>query len=288
MFFARAGRAGIDSRADRAPELAPLSEAKICVFGLGCLGAPSTLEFARCGVKELQIVDPDFVDPAASGRWPLGLHVAGLSKAKALVEFIRQHYPYTKVMDHPFAVGGVRDLRDPGDSAQTIMKRITEGASLIYDATAEVGVQHYLSDYARELRIPYVAVEGTHGGWGGLVMRVVPGETAGCWMCLQTYLYDPKPPHIELPPNSPTGTVQPIGCADPTFTGAGFDLAQVALTGVRTAVSTICGSVPNGYPPQDWDVTIISLRDKQGNLIPPTFDKFNLDRHPECPRCNQT
>ncbi len=40
----------------------------------------------------------------------------------------------------------------------------------------------------------------------------------------------------------------PRGCADPTFTGAGFDVATIALQGVRLVVGTLAGSIPGGYP----------------------------------------
>ena len=56
----------------RIPELKPLREKTVAVFGLGCLGAPSVLEFARAGVECIRLVDFDVVDPATGVRWPLG------------------------------------------------------------------------------------------------------------------------------------------------------------------------------------------------------------------------
>ena len=40
-YLIRSGRAGIDAVQVRVPELAPLRDKRIAVFGLGCLGAPS-------------------------------------------------------------------------------------------------------------------------------------------------------------------------------------------------------------------------------------------------------
>jgi molybdopterin/thiamine biosynthesis adenylyltransferase len=287
VFFARAGRVGRKSQAERAPELAPLQAATICVFGLGCLGAPSTMEFARCGVGKLRVIDYDFVDPATIGRWPFGLHAAGLHKAAVLVNAITQDYPFTEVMGFNGPIGAVRDpdKDKDGKSALAFLNEVTEGASLIYDATAEIGVQHFLSDFAAELGVPYVGVDATAGGWGGRVVRVVPGSTAGCWMCFQTATNDGTIPE---PPMHPNGEIQPVGCADPTFVGAGFDMVQVALTGVRTAVSTLCAGTTGGYPAADWDVTIVSLRNDDGKLIPPLFQGYRLERHEACSRCNQT
>jgi hypothetical protein len=41
-------------------------------------------------------------------------------------------------------LGAVRDPHDEGQSDVDLMEQITAGTSLIYDAAAEVGLQHYL------------------------------------------------------------------------------------------------------------------------------------------------
>lgn len=284
VFFARAGRAGPTDVAQRIPELAPLQNATIAVFGLGTLGAPSVMEFARSSVKELHLVDYDFVDPATICRWPLGLQSVGLHKAAALMEAIARDYPFTDVTGFNYYLGAVRSLDGSGESAASIMQKVTENASLIYDATAEVGIQQYLSDYAASLGIPYIGVDATPGGWGGRIVRIRPGTDSGCWMCYRLALWHKI---IEEPPMHPNGEIQPVGCADPTFTGAGFDMVQIALAAVRLAVSTLCAGSPNGYPAADWDVMTISLRSPDGGLIAPQFRAHNLERHPECSRCNQ-
>ncbi len=76
--------------------------------------------------------------------------------------------------------------------------------------------------------------------------------------------------------------MQPRGCADPTFTGAGFDVAEVALNGVRLAVSTLAGGLGDAYPDAEWDVAIISFRDEHGRRIAPRWQTFKLRRHPRC------
>lgn len=284
VFFARAGRAGPNDVAQRMPELAPLRLATISVFGLGCLGAPSVMEFARCSVKELRILDYDVVDPATICRWPLGLQSAGLPKAAALMEAIGRDYPFTEVTGFNYHLGAVRNPDGSGPSAESVMRPATENASLIYDATAEVGIQQYLSDYAAALGIPYIGVDATPGGWGGRIVRIRPGTDADCWMCYRLALWHKI---IDEPPMHANGEIQPVGCADPTFTGAGFDMVQIALAGVRLAVSTLCAGTVSGYPAADWDVMTIALRSPDGGLIPPQFRAYHLERHPECSRCNQ-
>jgi hypothetical protein len=252
----------------------------VAQVGVGCLGGPSALEFARAGVAELRVLDDDWIEPGTTVRWPLGLGVAGRLKAEVVSGFIRENYPYTKVNAYRRRLGGIRI--SGGISDQEVLAELTDGASLIYDASAEFGVQYMLSEYARKREIPYIAVMGTNGGWGGWVVRIRPRQTAGCWACFQSLrFYDNFPG----PPAAPAGEFQPVGCSSPTFTGASFDLTHVALQGVRVAVSTMCAGDESGYPSTDWDLAVVSLRSPDGQLIAPTVQTLALPRHPRCPVC---
>lgn len=284
-YFSRAGRAGPQDMHVRAPELEPLRSRTVALFGLGCVGAPSAIELARAGIGELRILDHDTIDAGTISRWPLGLSVAGRKKVSVMAEWIRRDYPHTKIVEYDHAVGGARfgDLtRAPAD--EEILRKMTAGAALIYDATAEIGIQHFLTDLAREQKIPYIAATGTYGGWGGKVVRIGADPKNGCWLCYRNWMEEGR---IVEPPEKLDAEVQPAGCGDPTFTGAGFDLAQVAMTGVRTAVSTLCTAQPSGYPATNWDVLTIAYRSSDGSLIPPLFAHYTIDKHPKCPRCQQ-
>ena len=83
-----------------------------------------------------------------------------------------------------------------------------------------------------------------------------------------------------------SGRVQPTGCGDPTFIGAGFDLAELALTGARVVVSTLCEGIPGGYPEAEWDVGVLALRDTAGRLIAPVWSTHALRKHPRCQSCS--
>ena len=279
-YLARVGRAAPNDIVERAPELRPLRTKTISIIGLGCIGAPSALEFARAGAGELRIVDHDFVDPATTVRWPRGLTVAGLSKAQVLEQIIAADHPYTSVRAWPQRVG------HPNEGASDdweLVDELMEGSHLIYDASAESAVQQFLATEARRRGVPYVAVFGTDGGWGGTVVRIRPQRTEGCWLC---YQYGRASGDIPAPAHEGREQpFQPEGCADPTFTGAGFDLAEMALSGVRLAVSTLSEGVGGGYPETDWDIGVLSLRDENGRLIPPAWSTHPLRRHPLCPAC---
>jgi molybdopterin/thiamine biosynthesis adenylyltransferase len=286
LFFARAGRAGPRDIAERMPELSPLRRHTISVFGLGALGAVSAMEFARAEVGELRLLDRDHVDPGTVGRWVFGLQVAGLFKAPVIADAIRRDYPFTKAKPYVHCLGAVRDIDDAQHmlGEQSIMNEMTEGTSLIYDATAEIGVQQFLSDYASQRTIPYVSVDASPGAWGGRIVAIVPDTTQGCWMCYQHALDDGS---IIDAPKDCSDDVQPAGCAEPTFTGAGFDLSQIALTGVRTVAAILCGGIEGAYPALRWDIITIAFRDSHGHAIVPQFHSYNLKRHPQCPCCNR-
>lgn len=280
-FYVRAGRAGASDLSVRVPELAPLRDCTVSVFGLGALGSPAVLELAKAGLGELRVVDCDVVDPGTSVRWSLGLSVAGLPKDEVLSDFIGQNYPFTKVVHFRHRIGGTRSANDcaamPAD--QEIIHKMTAGTSAILDATAEVGVQHLLSDIAREEGVTLVGVDATFGGWGGNICRIRPD---GCWMCYRQACLNG---YVMPPPADPNGSVQPAGCADPTFTGSSFDLGLIALTAARVVVSTLCEGRSEGYPTCDHDVITISLRAEGGGFQLPSFKGYTLTPQEGCPRC---
>jgi len=274
-YFARPVRAGAEDLRARAPELIGLPNKTIAQFGLGCIGAVSAVEFAKAGVGVLRVVDHDVVEAGTVLRWYLGLPTAGHGKTDVIANFIRTHYPLTKVGVLSARIGSTAGER-------AAIERLMAGVDLVYDATAETGVSYFLADLARHAGVPYVGVSGTQGGWGGNVVRLRSDGRSGCWYCLDRAKTDERIPPA---PHDARGDVQPAGCADPTFTGAGFDLATVALTGVRTAIATLLEG-EGGYPGVPSDVTVIAFRDAEGRLIQPNFAGFDLPPYPDCPACS--
>lgn len=274
--FIRALRAGPEDFQSRVPELSPLARKKVAVFGLGCLGAPSALEFARNGVGELRLLDMDYVEPGSTVRWPLGLPAFGRQKSQALREHIAQHYPYLKVAAEDLMIGNPSAVTQEME----VLERILDGVDLVYDATAEWGLNVMLAHFANERKIPYVWVSTTNGVWGGMTGRIAPGRTEGCFSCFGYHINDGT---IVLPHEMPGTLVQPIGCADPTFTGASFDSEIISLTGVRLAVSTLCADTEGAYPDLPWDIGVVNFRDKDGVPQVPSWINLRLMRHPSCP-----
>ncbi|MNR35744.1 hypothetical protein D3C85_1536110 [compost metagenome] len=115
-------------------------------------------------------------------------------------------------------------------------------------------------------------------------MRAGQGITEGCWMCFQHGLFDGTYP---TPPADINGSIQTAGCGDITFTGASFELSNIASSGVRLAVSTLCAN-EEGYDKMDVDIGILALVDDNQSPILPQWSSHQLVIHPQCPYCNKT
>lgn len=282
-YLARAYRAGRSDIADRVPNLAPLRQKKVLVIGAGGLGAPSAIEFAKAGVGTLWLVEFDAVEPGNAPRWPLGYQAIGQHKLGAVGNLIRSQWPYTQVELSSWRIGMVRggDEVPPEWEALAVM---TNEVDLLFDATAEVGVNYYLSELAKDLGVPHIVVSTTEGGWGGRIVRFGPGSDSPCWTCLMHHIEDGTIPPPPADPDAATGTVHPAGCTEPTFTGTGFDVASVALSGVRLAVATLCGGEADAYPPANWDLANLEFRSAD-EALPASSTTYELRQHPNCEPC---
>lgn len=216
-------------------------------------------------------MDFDYVQLGNLPRWFLGFSAVGWPKAVAMAGYITDNYPFVSAKYYFHRLGSNIDGQ--------VLPDALEGVDLILDATAEWCVNHYLSDLAKQRGIPYVWATGTPGSQGGIVGRVVPNQTKGCWKCFQRHLVDKT---IPCPAQEIVPDVQPVGCFHPTFTGTGFDMDHVALAAVRLVVSTLCAGQNGAYPDFDWDVGVLNLWDASNLPIAPKWSTHQLHKHRNC------
>lgn len=275
IYLARPDRGASTDLLARVPRLSPLKNKKVSIVGLGALGSVCAGQLARAGVGSLALLDHDTVDAGTIPRWLFGWPAIGHYKAHALAGYLKRHYPFVDVepilyrLGHPYV--------EPAQAEQALAAMF-DHADLILDCAAEFTVSHYLATIASERGIPYVWATGTPGSWGGIVGRVVPGKTPGCWKCFRRHQAAgayPEPAFDDGP------GVQPVGCFSPTFTGSGFDMDHVALAAVRMSVATLCAGVESAYPEFDWDVGTVDLW-RHGLPIAPRWATYSLQRHPDC------
>lgn len=282
-FLVRGGRSGTQDLLGRNPSLVGLHTKTIAMFGLGCLGGPSAMEFARSGVGKLRLLDDDYVEPSTTVRWPFGLHMAaGIDKSPMLKYAIAADYPFTEVDAFVTRLGKAvwPPIDPPGQREKDIIKMMVDGADLIFDATAEFTINNMLAGIASDYRIPYIAISGTPGMWGGCIIRILPGDEEPCWNCIWHAFNEglmPRP-FADLK----NGLVAPEGCSAPTFSGTSFDASVISSGGVRLAISTLMEGLKDGYPSTPWNVAVINLRNEHGHVIPPTWQVFKPTQHHNC------
>lgn len=281
-FLIRAMNAGEADLAQRVPQLKVMRDRRATVIGLGALGGPGSLALARASIGHLVLVDGDFVEAGTVVRWPIGLPAAGQGKFDTLHGVIGTHYPYTSVSGCTWRFGGPR--RDGNDEDalyddDEVLDRVLADTNLVFDASANVALNHVLADVTWQRKIPLVVVSATAGAWGGMVVRIENGRTA-CWSCFNAKLGNAIP----LPPEdtSDDGSVVPTACSDMTFTGAGFDLTPVVDEAVRMSVARLCEG-GGGYPPVNWDVAVLALRNPDGSPCPATWTTYTLEPNVDCP-----
>lgn len=274
---------------ERVPELSALQDKTVAVIGLGCVGAPSVLSLARSGVRRLRILDCDDVSPSTTCRWPLGMQYVTSPKMMGLSGFLGANYPFTEVLfdflptlQKGKVLGSVNLGEVKGHYDQVaLVDRFLDGVDLIYDASSEDGITHMLSDYAKERQIPLVIASSSLGGHGGEVLRILPEEETGCFVCYYLWRRDGK---IPRPPQNVNAAIQPVGCGDVTFHASDFDVGEIALAGVRMAASILCKNMSGGYPWNKDDVGILGMR-HDGFSVFPQWEGFSLPPHPECGCC---
>lgn len=286
-YLAKPAYISTDAKRDRAPRLLPLTDKTVAITGLGALGSFVAVELARAGIKRLQLLDFDIVDPPTTVRWPLGISAAGVLKTEALQNFLAENYPFTEVVTFSKKIGSTRiegnehEVFDPEPNDQ-LLNSLLADTDLLLDATAEEGVNNFLSRRCIRKKLPHVVIYATPGAWGGVVMRWLPETTEGCWNCMKHWQNDNED---LVPPVDDQGLVQPPGCADITFTGSSFDLQNISLAAVRMVVSILCSKADSGYPLLQWDWAVLRLVDSDRNPIPPTWNEQKLKRHPNCNYC---
>jgi molybdopterin/thiamine biosynthesis adenylyltransferase len=244
--------------------------------GAGALGGVIATELANAGLGHLHLIDGDVVDPATFCRQVGTLQLAGLPKANAIAAELALHSPHTTVVPDPLRIGNA--LNPSGEHEH--WSALVQDADLVIDATANPAASRYLAALAAATGTAFLHASATAGGHGGLVARIRPGRTAGCWACLAHHRADHT---IPTPPSAADGLVHPARCTQPTFTGTGTDLRSVALHAARLAIATLIDGQPGAYPDFTDDVHIASLFDTDGHAMPVRWYSTGLPRHRACP-----
>lgn len=268
----RSGPAGRADLAARVPSYLPLSSKRVLLVGAGAIGSALALHLARAGLGALVIVDADILEPGNIVRHAASLHSVGWPKAIATGVLAHDVAPFSEVTCFTQSVGAIRD---PEAAAAASPLDDLAGFHLVIDASADLGVQRFLAARAREAGIAYQFLEASNGGWGAMTALLTPRST-WCYSCYEWHKSD----NLDLlPAAAPSPFVQPIGCAQPTFTGAAFDLEEVSLHAARVATDFLTIEEPSGLVDS---LAVLALRDADGRRVVPTWRSHTMDAHPNC------
>jgi molybdopterin/thiamine biosynthesis adenylyltransferase len=266
----------------RQPQLSPMGERSAAILGIGALGSQIADQLAKAGIGRLVLVDHDILTVGNRVRHQLDLADLARAKVSAVAERLRRVNPWITVEILPLPLGlAVGNAQFDDDRISDALER----CDVLVNATARSLTGSYVSLIANELVVPTIHVWVTAGAWGARFIRQRPGQS-GCWDCFALSEQSPSP-GVEIPalPHDPDASeVTDRGCADPTFTGPGFELAAAAAACTRFVVQTLLKD-PHHYPQADYDVVSIAFRDELSAR--PTALYTDLPVHPDCEICAQ-
>ncbi len=270
----------------RQPQLAALAARRVGVVGIGALGSQIAALLARAGVGEFFFVDPDRVTPGILVRHQLTYSDVGMSKVFAMQQTVARINPYAIARGAPFRYGDLVGGADPA-LTQELNDAVTEelaGCNLIVSASAHTPTDYFVSAVADANRVPVVHVAVSSGAWGARLLLQKPGRS-GCLECLARHQEQPQAdspviPELSEDPSNPE--IIERGCAQTTFVGPGFELADAAAAAARCAVQILLDG--SGYPAADFDLATLTFR--TGTDARPTAQYSALPRHPDCGSCH--
>jgi hypothetical protein len=250
---------------DRLPVGRALRDKRVLLIGCGAIGGFVALELARAGFGHLTVVDHDVLEPGNYVRWPFGRQLWGISKALLLRALIGQNYPWTMVaaIDGKFGAAGsdVEALKAAkGNPFLTVVGAIQE-ADIVIDATASAECQQAVAYYCNRLGKALVIGNATLGAAGGIVAQF-RSDAAACFNCARQQW---KADGLPEPAVDERGSLVPVGCNQETFTGGSYDLQEVSLQMVRSAIGLVA---PDALNAGEWDLAVLSHLQEGERTLP--------------------
>jgi molybdopterin/thiamine biosynthesis adenylyltransferase len=245
----------------RTPELVGFERAKVVLIGAGSLGSKVALELAKAGCGHLTIFDTDTYDVNNAPRHELAPRHAGEWKAEAMADLLRAANPFVAVKPDLLKIGS--DV----DAGSEFLASLN-GTALVVETTGARATTRIASRYCRATGVPLLCASLTRGSRGGDMVLLDPVHCLDCFLLAQDVGEIPKPQEGEQ-----RALVIPVGCADPAFSGPGFDSSELASAVARMAIR-ITGLT--SYPPLDHNWAVVNF------VAEPHWQQGTLDPDPRC------
>lgn len=268
----------------RQPNLSSISQRSVALLGAGALGSQIASLLARAGVERFLLVDHDVLTAGNRVRHELDLTDVGRLKTAALANRLRRINPWCEVRERPQRLGGISaSVLGAIQTADDQLAGELLNADLIVNATADSVAGSHCAKLARGAGSTVLHAWVGPGAWGGRILIQRNGERpSGCTECLARWQSGNGGVEVPPLPEDPDPVeVLDEGCADPSFTGPGFELTAAASAAARVAVQLLGSGA--AYPPADFDLLTLGFRalasarpESRGSRLPP---------HPDCSIC---
>ena len=151
-----------------------LRQSGVVVIGGGSVGAPVAIALAQAGVGRMDIIDPEDLLWANTGRHPLGAEYVGRNKAEALTERLQRSFPH---LEH--ARGHPRRWEDVARNTPQVLSSADVIVSALGDWESETMLNDWHLKQKRAMPIVYTWTEA-HACAGHAVL--ISGQ-GGCLCC---------------------------------------------------------------------------------------------------------
>lgn len=211
-----------------------LANKTVTVVGLGTGGSRCAVELAKSGVGEFRLIDFDRLETHNITRHICGLSDIGRRKTAAVADMINEKNPAATVSQHNLNV-----VDEPADTREAIA-----GSDIVVVGTDTELSKLRTNEICLDLEIPAVYAGAYERGFGGDVVRVIPGETA-CYDCVLGELQS------ELDYSGSTGNVDYSENEDPTEVsaepGLSTDVGFLALLQTKYVLATLLRNTESGH-----------------------------------------
>lgn len=206
-----------------------LTSKRVALFGVGALGSSIALLLAKAGVRELRLIDSDYVMPGNAMRHICGLNRIGLSKTTAVKLSIQGHNPDCHIQCY---------------EATWVQEKLSfyiRDCDLVINATGNINFSLYLNKICVEFNQPILFVATyRRARVGRVISRLEKG--APCLSCYLDHQRDwPDNMYPTIPANSDESFIED-GCGSVTEEAVALDIEAVANFGTRQIVRFFQGT----------------------------------------------
>lgn len=270
----------------RQPNLSAIGGKSVAILGAGALGSQIASLLARAGADHFLLIDPDVITAGNRVRHDLDLADVGRFKTAALADRLRRINPRCNVSERLERLGSLNApvlgaIQASDDQLATLLT----DTDLIVNASADSAGGFHCAKLARAAAANVLHAWVGPGAWGARILIQHDGpEPSGCTECLARW-QESKEVELPLLPEEPDPVeILEAGCADPSFTGPGFELTAAAAAAARVAVQLLAAQSDADYPLVDFDLLTLGFR--QASLAGPDSCKSKLPVHPDCSICS--